>query len=153
MHTMSHHHTYYVASSHMLCHIIIHTLMCMFNYMYIHVIVTSSCILCHIITHAMSHHHTYSDVYVQLHVHTCICTHASPHSFTHVFVGDVRRLEPLLHGALCHHPPHLLRALRPGEREGEREINRAIYLSHAEMFELIEEPKLKLLGNIKLYSY
>merc|ERR1711966_637020 len=55
IHTMSHHHTYYVTSSYTLCHIIIHTM----SHHHTHY-VTSSYILCHIIIHTMSHHHTHN---------------------------------------------------------------------------------------------
>ena len=44
IHTMPHHHTYYVTSSYILCHIIIHTMSHHHTYY-----VTSSYILCHII--------------------------------------------------------------------------------------------------------
>jgi hypothetical protein len=53
IHTMSHHHTYYVTSSYILCHIIMHTMPHHHTYY-----VTSSYILCRIIIHTMSHHHT-----------------------------------------------------------------------------------------------
>ena len=57
-----HHHTYYVTSSYILCHIIIHAMSHHHSYY-----VTSSFILdykrleilCHIIIHTMSHHHSY----------------------------------------------------------------------------------------------
>ena len=48
------HHTNYVTSSYILCHIIIHAMSHHHTYC-----VTSSYILCHIIIHTMSHHHTY----------------------------------------------------------------------------------------------
>jgi hypothetical protein len=83
---LSHHHTYYVTSSYILCHIIIHTMSHLAPVTGCHIIihtmshhhtyyvtssyilchishlwqaVTSSYILCHIIIHTMSHHHTY----------------------------------------------------------------------------------------------
>jgi len=58
---LSHHHTFYVTSSYILCHIIIHTdehtgtPLSQGQTYY----VTSSYILCHIIIHTMSHHHTH----------------------------------------------------------------------------------------------
>ena len=64
IHTMSHHHTYYVTSSYTLCHIIIHTMSHHHTYY-----VTSSYILCHII-HTMSHHRT--RIYHVKHK-TCVC--------------------------------------------------------------------------------
>ena len=75
--SMSHHHTYHVTSSYILCHIIIiHTMSHHHTYVFrlmfglCHIIihpmsqhhtsyVTASYILCHSIIHPMSHHHTY----------------------------------------------------------------------------------------------
>ena len=56
---LSHHHTYYVTSSYILCHIIIHTMS--------HLAPVTGC---HIIIHTMSHHHTYyvASSYILCHI-------------------------------------------------------------------------------------
>ena len=70
---MSHHLTYYVTSSYILCRIIIHTMSHHHTYY-----VASPYILCHIIIHTMSHHHTYyvTSSYILCH----ITMHTTPSS-------------------------------------------------------------------------
>jgi hypothetical protein len=62
IHTMSHHHTYYVTSSYILCHII----------------------------HTMSHHHTYYVTsYILCHIIICTCTSCHAQIYTHANTGFV----------------------------------------------------------------
>ena len=60
-------HTYYVTSSYILCHIIIHTMSHHHTYY-----VTSSYTLCHIITHSnRTHRHTRMRTHARTYAHTC----------------------------------------------------------------------------------
>jgi len=94
---MSHHHTYYVTSSYILCHIIIHT-MCyhpfVTTYVYIRVCVcvcvcvytyTHACMHTYIYMHACMHAyiHIYIHIYTHTHIHTYIHTYI--HAYIHVY--------------------------------------------------------------------
>ena len=91
--------TYYVTSSYILCHIIIHTMRA--TYILCHIIirtmshhhtyyVTSSYVLCHIIIHTMSHHHTYyvTSSYILCHIIIHTMSHHHTYSVTSSYVLD-----------------------------------------------------------------
>jgi len=91
IHTMSHHHTYYVTSSYILCHIIIHTMSHHHTYY-----VTSSCDVHHKArnthtgtdtdTDTHRHRHKYTHTHTQTHTHTLT---TSRHCRPGRHVGDV----------------------------------------------------------------
>ena len=84
IHNMSHHHTYYVTSSYILCHII------RYEQEWTH-----AYILCHIIIHTISHHHRYEQEWTHAYIHAyidvcvcvCVCVRACvfcTHAHTHI---------------------------------------------------------------------
>jgi len=60
---MSHHHTYYVTSSYILCHIIIQTERNKLKFEEEYAIFNTAIRLCHIIIHTMSHHMSHHHTY------------------------------------------------------------------------------------------
>ena len=74
---VSHHHTYYVTSSYILCHIIIPTMSHVADAdstgKGTHSILYGGMRLCHIIIHTMSHHHTYHVIIIPTMSHILYC--------------------------------------------------------------------------------
>ena len=115
---VAHHHTYYITSSYILCHIIIHTMShhhrvywrlsgaaCGFRKLFLPqcCYITSSYILYHIIIHTISHHHTYyvTSSYIalatgfrKLFLPQCLGLGTHTHTHIHIHIHTQRSRPP-----------------------------------------------------------